>query len=117
MQLRNKESGELSAKHTKFNDIAVTGKSLSLTMRNKKHFIYSSVNVFSAKVLIWDTIFMPGTGDRTAILRGHPRYSKVVACSAKGIPSIHSYFKTLGIGPAPGIKPTSFHSGVKLTTK
>ena len=84
MQLRNKESGELSAKRTKFNDIAVTGKSLSLTMRNKKNtFFYSSVNVFSAKVLIWDTIFMSRTGDRTAILRGHPRYSKVVACSAK----------------------------------
>ena len=83
MQLRNKESGELSAKRTKFNDIAVTGKSFPYYEKQKKHFIYSSVNVFSAKVLIWDTIFMSRTGDRTAILRGHPRYSKVVACSAK----------------------------------
>ena len=57
------------------------------------------------------------TGDRTAILRSHPKHAKVVACSAKGIPPFLSYFKTLSIGPVPGIKPTSFHSAVKLTTK
>ena len=71
----------------------------------KPLYLFRSVNVFSAKVLIWDTIFMSPTGDRTAILRGHPRHAKVVGCSAKGIPSIPSYFKTLSIGPAPGIKP------------
>ena len=53
MKLRNKESGELGAKHTKFN--AVTGEGFSLIM-GKKKLIYLSVNVFSTKVLIWDTI-------------------------------------------------------------
>ena len=33
---------------------------------------YLSVNVFSMKVLIWDTIFTIPTGDGTAILPGHP---------------------------------------------
>ena len=60
MQLKNKESGELSAKHTKFNDIAVTLKSLSLTMGNKKtlYLFCMSNYVFSTKLLIGDRIFM-----------------------------------------------------------
>ena len=73
--------------------------------------------VFSTKVLIWDTVFMSLTGDRTAILRGHPRDAKVVACSAKGIPSFPSYFKTLSFGLALRIKPIPFDSAAKLTTK
>jgi len=121
MQLRNKESGELGARHTKFNDIAVTGKSLPSTMGNKKQFIYFACQIMFLALnyflIIGDTIFMSPTGDQTTILRGHPRHAKVVACSAKGIPSIPSYFKTRSIGPAPGIKPTSLHSAVKLTTK
>ena len=36
-----------------------------------------SVNVFSTKVLIGDTIFTSPTGDGTAILRGHPSHAKV----------------------------------------
>ena len=39
------------------------------------HFL--SVNVFSTKVLIVDTIFTSPTGDGTAILRGHPSHAKV----------------------------------------
>ena len=39
------------------------------------HF-YSSVNVFSTKVLIGDTIFTSFNGDGTAILRGHPSHAK-----------------------------------------
>ena len=108
MQLRNKERGELGAKHTKFNNIAVTVQRLFLTMGTKKKPLYLfcvSNNVVNTKVLIWDTNFMSPTGDRTAILRGHPRHAKVVGCSAKGIPSFPSYFKTLSIGPAAGIKP------------
>ena len=42
----------------------------------KMHF-YLSVNVFSAKVLIGDTIFTSPNGDGTAILRGHPSHAKV----------------------------------------
>ena len=49
MQLRNKESGELSAKRTKFNDIAVAGKRLSLTMRNKKNTLFIQVSMYLAQ--------------------------------------------------------------------
>ena len=38
---------------------------------------YLSLNVFSTKVLIGDTIFTSPTGDGTAILRGHPSHAKV----------------------------------------
>ena len=36
-----------------------------------------SVDIFSTKVLIKDTIFTSLTGDGTAILRGHPSHAKV----------------------------------------
>ena len=39
--------------------------------------LYLSVNVFSTKVLIGETIFTSPTGDGTAILRGHPSHAKV----------------------------------------
>ena len=40
--------------------------------------LYLSVNVFSTKVLIGETVFTPPTRDGTAILvRGHTSYSKV----------------------------------------
>ena len=42
-----------------------------------KNALYSSVNVFSTKVLIGDTIFTSPTGDGTTILRGHPSHAKV----------------------------------------
>ena len=38
---------------------------------------YLSVNVFSMKLLIGDTIFTSPTEDGTAILRGHPSHAKV----------------------------------------
>ena len=49
---------------------------------NKKSFdekkaLYLSVNVFSTKVLSWDTIFTSPAGDRTASLRGQPSNAKV----------------------------------------
>ena len=44
--------------------------------RKKKHF-YLSVNVFSTKVLIGDTIFYVSNWRRDAILRGHPSHAKV----------------------------------------
>ena len=40
----------------------------------------------------------------------------LAACSAKGVPSLLSYFKTLSIGQAPGIKPATFCSTVKRST-
>ena len=42
-----------------------------------KKALYLSVNVFSTKVLIEDTIFTSPNGDGTAILRGHPSHVKV----------------------------------------
>ena len=65
-----------------------------------------SVNVFSTKVLIGDTIFTYSTGDETAILR----------CHTKRVPSFLSYFKTLSISPAPGIEPATSLSAFKLST-
>ena len=99
----------------------LTEKVCPLTMygETKKtlYLLCVSNYVFSTKVLIWDTVFMSLTGDRTAILRGHPRNAKVVACNAKEIPSFLSYFKILSIGLVERIKPISFHSAAKLTTK
>ena len=43
----------------------------------KKNALYLSVNVFSRKVLIGDTIFTSPTVDGTAILRGHPSHPRV----------------------------------------
>ena len=42
-----------------------------------KKALYLSVNVFSKKVLIGDTIFTSPTGDGTTILRGHTSHAKV----------------------------------------
>ena len=76
----------------------------------KKNAPYLSVNVFSTKVLIGDTIFTSPTGllDGTAISRGHPSHaqgSRHLQC--KAVPSFLSYFKTLSISPAPGIEPAT----------
>ena len=38
------------------------------------------------------------------------------ACSAKGVRSFLSYFKTLSIGPAPGNEPATSRSAVKRST-
>ena len=43
----------------------------------RKKALHLSVNVFSKKVLIRDTIFTSPTGDGTAILRGHTCHAKV----------------------------------------
>ena len=40
----------------------------------------------------------------------------LAVCSAKGVPSFPSYFKTLSIGPASRIKPATSHSKVKRST-
>ena len=71
-----------------------------------------SVNVFSMKVLIGHTIFMSPNGDWAAILcdEGLATYS------AKGVPSLLSYFKTLSTSRAPGIKPATSRSVVKCPT-
>ena len=70
-----------------------------------KNTPYLSVNVFSTKAPIGDTIFTSPTGDGTAILRGHPSHARRSRhLQGKAVPLFLSYFKTLGIGPAPGIE-------------
>ena len=44
---------------------------------DEKQSTYLSVNVFSTKVLIRDTIFMSPNGEGTTILRGHPSHVKL----------------------------------------
>ena len=86
---------------------------------DERNALYLNVNVFSTKVLRRGTIFTSPAGDRTAILLGQrttePREGPT-ACSAKGVPSFLSYFKTLSIGPAPGIEPATSCSAVKRST-
>ena len=60
--------------------------SLCLVLANTK-VLSLSVNVFSTKVIIGDTIFTSPTGDGTAILRGHQSHAKV----AKGVPSFLTF--------------------------
>ena len=69
-----------------------------------------SVNTFSMKVLIGDTIFMSPTGEGTPhyTWSSEPREGLPV-CRAKEVPSFLSYFKTLSTGPAPGIEPANSH--------
>ena len=85
--------------------------SLCLVLANTK-VLSLSINVFSTKVIIEDTIFTSPSGDGTAILRGHQSHAKV----AKGVPSFLSYFKTLSIGPALRIEPATSRSAVTPST-
>ena len=64
-----------------------------------------SVNVFSTKALIEDTIFTSPTGDGTTILRGHPSHAKVQPL--RQYLQFSVIFKTLSIGPVPGIEPAT----------
>ena len=83
--------------------------------RKKRKALNLSVNVFSTKVIIGDTIFT----STTAILRGHasePRKGLAICSRSKVIPSFLSHFKILSIGPTPGIELLTSHSGVKHST-
>ena len=83
----------------------------------KKNALYLSVNAFSTKVLIGDTIFyFPyWRGDRHFTWSSESREG-LAACSTKVVPSFLSYFKTLSIGPAPGIEPATSRSAVTRFT-
>ena len=86
---------------------------IDYNIRNKKKELYLGVNVFSTKVLIGDTIFYVSnwTRDRHFTWSYEPREG-LACCSAKGVPSFLGYFKTLSIGPAPGIEPATSRSAV-----
>ena len=83
----------------------------------KKNALYLSVNVFSRKVLFGDTIFYVSNWrrDRHFTWSSEPREGLAI-CRAKGVPSFLSYFKTLSIGPPPGIEPATSRSTVKRST-
>ena len=68
-----------------------------------------SVNVFNTKVLI---DFSYWRRDRHFTWSSEPREG-LAACSAKGVPSFLSYFKTLSIGPAPEIELATSRSVIK----
>ena len=75
----------------------------------KKNFIWVSRH-FARKyyyfyVSIWKR-------DRHFTWSSEPREG-LAACTAKGLPSFLSYFKTLSIGPAPEIEPATSRSAVK----
>ena len=62
----------------------------------KKRALYLSVDVFSTKVLIGDTIFMSPTENETAILRGHPSHAhegQAVCSRLQGSTFISQFFK------------------------
>ena len=78
-----------------------------------KNALCLSVNVFSTKALIGDTIFYVSNGrrDRHFTWSSEPREG-LACCSVKEISSCLSYWKTLSIGPAPGIEPATYRSAV-----
>jgi len=55
---------------------------------------------------------MSPNGDGTAILRDEG----LAICSAKGVPSLLSYFKTLSTSQVPGIEPATSRSAVNRPT-
>ena len=85
----------------------------SLVSINRNALFYLSVNVFITKVLIGDTIFYVSSWRRNRHFTwsSEPREGLPV-CSAKGVPSLLGYFKTLSIGPASGIEPATSRSAV-----
>ena len=82
-----------------------------------KKALYLSVNVVSTKVLIVDTIFYVSDWrlDRPLTWSSEP-CEDLAICTAKTVPSFLSYFKTLSVGPTPGIEPATFRSAVKRST-
>ena len=83
----------------------------------KKNVLYLSVNAFSTKVLIGGHYINVSywRRDRHFTWSSEPREGLAI-CRAKALPSFLSYFKTLSIGPTPGIKPAISRSAVKRST-
>ena len=89
----------------------------SIIQKELKKRLHLSVNVFSTKALIGDTIFTSPNRDGTRHFTwsSEPREG-LAACSAKGVTSLLSYFKTLSNGPTPGIELATSRSAVKRFT-
>lgn len=81
----------------------------------KKNALQLSVNVFSRKEQIDDTIFTSPTSGRPAILRGHPSEAKSGCLQDKGCRgSMFSYSEPLSSGP--GIEFAIARISVKYST-
>ena len=65
------------------------------------------------RVLIGDTIFASPTRRDCHFMWSSGPHKGLAVCRAKAVPSFLSYFKTLSVGPAPGIEPPTSHSAVK----
>ena len=57
-------------------------------------------------------LFLLETGPPFYVVVLATRRSRAI-CSAKGVPTFPSYFKTLSIGPVPGIEPATSRSAVR----
>ena len=88
-------------------------KTKTVTIKKKRTLFEGQNNVFSMKVLIWDTIFYVSNWrrDHHFTWSSEP-HEGLACCSAKAVPSFLSYFKTLSFGPAPGIEPATSRSAV-----
>ena len=75
------------------------------------------MSVFSTKVLIGDTIFTFRTGDGTAIRCSSEPGEDLPVCRAKGVPSFLSHFKTLSVGPIPGIELATYRANPVAVTR
>ena len=87
--------------------------------RYEKKGLYLGANVFSTKVLIGDAIFTSPTGDGTAIFRVNPSHAKVQSFAGQRKYLHYTViFKTLSVGPVPGIEPApaTSRSAVKRST-
>ena len=74
--------------------------------------------ILKARVLKLGSIFTSPCGDATAIYVKYPSEPRKgpAVCRAKEAPSFFSYFKTLSIGPVPGIEPATSRSAVERAT-
>ena len=82
----------------------------------KMHFIWVSMYL-ARKCELEHIYFTSPNGDGTAILRGHPSHSKFQPpAGQRKYLHFPVTFKTLSIGPAPGIEPATSRSVVKRST-
>ena len=76
-----------------------------------------SVNVFSTKALIGETIYVSyWRRDRHFTWSSEPREGLAIF-RAKAVPSFLSHFETLSIGPVPRIEPATSRSAVNRSTE
>ena len=83
----------------------------------KKIALYLSVDVFSRKVLIGDTIFTSHWGDGTAVLRGHLSHTKVYPFAGQRKYLHYSViFRPWVLLRPRDVEPTTSRSAVKRST-